>query len=116
MNRFTVLALALLPGGFILSSCLVEPYPTHEVMISGSEPGSEVYVREDPPPPREEVIVGVAPSPSYVWVGGYWNWHRSNWYWLSGRWAARPRPEAVWAPGSWGRHPNGHVWIPGRWH
>ncbi len=115
MRRLLILALAALPGGFTLSSCIVEPYPTHEVMIEGSGRRDEIYVQEASPPPREEVVVGVAPSPSYIWVGGYWDWHRSNWYWVSGRWVARPRPQAVWVPGRWDRHPNGHVWISGRW-
>jgi hypothetical protein len=103
-----------IPGLFALSSCIVET-PSHEVMMEAGHPEAEVYVNEVPPPPREEVIVGVAPGPSYVWVGGYWTWHHSNWYWVGGRWAPRPRPSAVWVPGHWESRGRGHVWITGHW-
>jgi hypothetical protein len=115
MVRFMILVLAALPGIFALSSCTLEPFPTHEVMMEGSTSRDEVYIAEEPPPAREEVVVGVAPSPSYVWVGGYWSWHRSDWYWVSGRWAARPRPSAIWLGGHWDRQARGHVWVGGQW-
>jgi hypothetical protein len=103
-----------LPGFLLLSSCVVEP-PSHEVLVEGDNREVEVYVDEAPPPPREEVIVGVAPSPTYIWVGGYWARHDSNWYWVRGRWAARPRPDAVWVQGRWEARGRGHVWVRGRW-
>ena len=114
MKKWMILALAAMPSAFALTSCAVST-PNHEVMMEGSYSGDQVYVREEPPPPREEVVVGVAPNPSYVWVGGYWTWHHSNWYWVSGRWAPRPRPGATWVAGRWERHPRGHVWISGGW-
>src|SRR5262245_58879663 len=103
-----------LPGLFALSSCVVE-VPRHEVMMEASHPEVEVYVNDAPPSPREEVIVGVAPGPGYVWVGGYWSWHNSNWYWVGGRWVARPRPSAVWFPGHWEPRGRGHAWVGGHW-
>jgi hypothetical protein len=102
------------PLMFSLASCAIE-VPTHEVMMEGGRPGEEIYVREEPPPPREEVVIGVAPGPSYIWVGGYWSWNHSNWYWVQGRWASRPRPNATWTPGRWERNERGHVWVSGRW-
>jgi len=110
---FAALAALFLPGFFALSSCVVET-PNHEVMMEGNL-DAEVFVNEPPPPPREEVIVGAAPGPSYIWVGGYWTWHRSNWFWVGGRWAARPRPNAAWVPGRWEQRDRGHVWVRGRW-
>jgi hypothetical protein len=116
-SRFPFVSLAMaaslcIPGLFVLSSCIVET-PSHEVMMEGGQ--AEVYVNEAPPPPREEVIIGVSPGPGYVWVGGYWTWHYSNWYWVGGRWAARPHPSAVWVPGCWQARGRGHVWIGGHW-
>jgi hypothetical protein len=112
--RMAMMALLFIPGFFALSSCVVET-PNHEVMMEGGNPEAEVYVDEAPPPPREEVIVGVAPGPSYLWVGGYWARHRSNWYWVQGRWAARPHPTAIWVSGRWESRGRGHVWVGGRW-
>jgi len=116
LRRFSpaVVAPLFIPGFLALSSCVVET-PSHEVQMEGGNPDAEIYVHEAPPPPREEVIVGVAPGPSYVWVGGYWTWHRSSWYWVQGRWAARPHPSAVWVPGRWETRSRGHVWLGGRW-
>jgi len=106
--------LFLIPGILALSSCIVAE-PSHEVMMEGGNPGAEVYVNDAPPPPREEVVVGVAPGPSYVWVGGYWSWQHSNWYWVRGQWVARPRPGVAWVPGHWQSRGRGHVWVGGYW-
>ena len=109
-----VLAPLCIPGFLGLSSCVVAVL-SHEVLVESRSPDGEIYVNEAPPAPREEVIVGVAPSPSYVWVGGYWTWHNSSWYWVGGRWAARPRPNAVWTQGRWEPRGRGHVWVRGHW-
>jgi hypothetical protein len=106
--------LMAVPAILSLASCAVA-VPTHEVMMEGERPDEEIYVREEPPPPREEVVVGVAPGPSYIWVGGYWTRHHTNWYWVQGRWAARPRPNVTWVSGHWERHDRGHIWVSGRW-
>jgi hypothetical protein len=103
------LAAALLLG----LSCAVEvgpPAPT-----SYYEADGVIYVREAPPPPRGEVISGIAPGPDYVWVGGYWSHTTAGWTWVPGRWLNRPRAGVVWVPGYWERHPRGHVWVAGRW-
>jgi hypothetical protein len=112
--RLSVFIFCLTPGFIALSSCVIDE-PSHEVMMEGGNPGAEVYVDESPPPPREEVIVGLAPAPNYVWVGGYWAWHHSQWYWVKGRWAARPRPGALWVPGRWEARGRGHSWVGGHW-
>ena len=109
-----VLVPLCIPGFLWLSSCVVA-VPSHEVMVEGPHSEGEIYVEEAPPPPREEVIVGVAPSPSYVWIGGYWTRHNSDWYWVNGRWAARPRPNAAWVHGRWEPRGRGHVWVRGHW-
>lgn len=100
----------------VTASCAVEVGGPAEPAAYYEADGSVVYVREAPPPPRGEEIVGVAPGPDYVWVGGYWEHHATGWTWVPGRWVLRPKPGVVWVPGYWERrHPRGHVWVPGRW-
>jgi WXXGXW repeat (2 copies) len=70
-------------------------------------------VMVSPPEPRVEVI-GVAPTPGYVWFGGYWRWVGARHEWVPG----------YWAPGRAGYHWIGHTWVrsgdgwrmrPGHW-
>jgi hypothetical protein len=72
-----------------------------------------VTVMEPPPAPRVETPPP-APSPSHVWVEGYWVWER-GWVWRRGVWVVRPRPGVVWVPGHWNRVPRGWTWVPGHW-
>ena len=113
--RGAAVGIAVFPAFLAMTSCVVEP-PDHEVLMEGGHPEASVFVHEPPPPPRDEVVVGVAPGPNVSWVGGYWAWHHSDWYWVPGRWAARPRPNAVWVPGRWQASGRGHVWVGGQWH
>jgi WXXGXW repeat (2 copies) len=107
-------ALALAAVLAPLSACYVAVRePVHEV--DGGYTSEEVYVNEPAPPPRAEVIVGVAPSPNHVWIGGYWTRHSNSWYWVGGRWIARPHTGATWTAGHWDHRPNGYVWVRGHW-
>ena len=69
---FSLIASMALPG------CVVVPDQGHYA-------GGVVMVA--PPAPRVEVV-GVAPTPGYVWIGGYWNWVGGRHEWVPGRWAA----------------------------
>lgn len=74
-----------------------------------------VVVRYGPPPPRVEVI-GVAPAPGYVWIGGYWVW-RERWHWHPGHWQKPPHHNSRWVRGNWRQRRDGNwVWHPGYWH
>jgi hypothetical protein len=109
---WTALALAAVLAP--LSACYVTVRePVHEV--DGAYSSEEVYVSEPAPAPRTEVIVGVAPSPSHVWVGGYWTRYHNSWYWVGGRWVSRPHVGATWTAGRWEQRPRGYVWVGGHW-
>jgi hypothetical protein len=73
-----------------LSGCVARVYP---------EPGYGPTVMVAPPPPQTEVV-GVAPAPGYIWMGGYWNW-------VGGR--------HVWVAGHWGPGRAGYHWVPHQW-
>ena len=87
-----------------LSACVVVPDQRHYA-------GGVVMVA--PPAPRVEVI-GVAPTPGYVWVGGYWNWVGDRHEWVAGHWVA-PRYGYHWVGHSWVRAGDGWRMRPGHW-
>ncbi|HEX2530867.1 MAG TPA: hypothetical protein VHK70_05295 [Burkholderiaceae bacterium] len=66
-----------------------------------------------PPAPQEEAIP-VAPSPTHVWISGYWRWGRGRHVWTPGHWAGA-RTGYFWAPGHWVRRRSGWVFSGGFW-
>jgi hypothetical protein len=76
-------------------------------------PGA-LYVVRRPPPVRAEVI-GVAPRPGLVWIGGFWRWGGADYAWVPGRWAAPARGNRLWTPGHWRHTRRGWYWVEGRW-
>ena len=72
------------------------------------------YAPYAPPPPRYEAI-GVAPSPGFVWVSGYWNWGGRAYGWVPGQWMRRPYASARWAPYRYVRGPRGFALRAGFW-
>ncbi|HXP66961.1 MAG TPA: YXWGXW repeat-containing protein [Steroidobacteraceae bacterium] len=105
-QRKSVFAACVLAGAVsvALPGCVVVPDQGHYV-------GGVVMVA--PPAPRVEVI-GVAPSPGYVWIGGYWNWVGGRHVWVPGRWD-RGRPGYHWEAHAWVREGDGWRMRPGRW-
>jgi hypothetical protein len=104
-RKWTNLALAFgLVISMALPGCVVVPDQGHYV-------GGVVMVA--PPPPRVEVI-GVAPTPGHVWVGGYWNWVGGRHEWVGGHWVAG-RPRQHWVEHNWVRQGDGWRMRPGHW-
>ena len=95
-------------AGSLLTGCIVVP-AGHGPYYGG---GGEV-VAVAPPAPQVEVV-GVAPFPGYIWLGGYWGWSGGRHAWVGGRWEA-PRPGYGWAPHQWHREGQGWRFAPGRW-
>jgi len=103
---FKAAAIALLTlGATALSGCIVAParpyYAEEPVMVA-------------PPPPQAEVI-GVAPAPGLVWVGGYWNWVGGRHVWVGGRWEAPPPGYHAWVAHRWVAYRGGYRLVPGHW-
>jgi hypothetical protein len=100
--------IASLSSGLVLSmtlaGCVIAPDQRHDA-------GGVVMVA--PPAPRVEVI-GEAPTPGYVWLGGYWNWVGNRHEWIPGHWEA-PRPGRHWVAHQWVRQGDGWRMKPGHW-
>ena len=52
-------------------------------------------VDQDPPAPQYEVV-GVAPGPGFLWIGGYYHWYGGRWVWYRGHYERPPHLGAVW--------------------
>jgi hypothetical protein len=102
---FAALATATLLGGCVVRGSVGVP-AVPVVYVGGT-------VNVAPPPPQVEVI-GVAPQPGYVWLGGYWNWSGGRHVWVAGHWDA-PRPGYHWVPHAWVRAGGGWRLREGHW-
>ena len=76
--------------------------------------GHRLIIFREPPVARLEVM-GAAPVGNYVWIGGYWQWHRNDYAWVPGRWVKPPRGRRAWSPAHWEREPRGWYFVDGRW-
>jgi hypothetical protein len=84
------------------------------VVYPAGEP--EYYGAAGPVAPPAPVVetYGVAPSPGFFWVGGYWNWAGGRHVWVGGHWEA-PRAGYRWAPHHWVQRRDGWHLAPGHW-
>ena len=80
---------ALIAAGLLIAAASTSAFARVDVAIVLSVP---------PPAPMLEVVP--VPRPGYVWVPGYWAWHRDRHIWIRGQWVLE--------------HP-GYVWVPDRW-
>src|ERR1700761_1613653 len=105
MNRirlFSLPAIAALASA--LGACAVPPDQGHVV---------DGVVMVAPPAPQVDIIPP-PPQPSYLWIGGYWNWVGGRYSWVPGHWTA-PRPGHRWVPHEWVRQGDGWRLRPGHW-
>lgn len=78
--------------------------------VSIDAPASEAapqVVSVAPPAPQVDVVTA-PPSPTHIWISGYWRWNRGRYAWAPGHWAGA-RAGYFWAPGHWVRRGS-------RWH
>jgi hypothetical protein len=110
----TVLIAASLP---FFAGCVERQvvYRARPVYVQQPPPGGEVVVEQpsQPPPPQVEVRPA-PPDPTFVWIGGYYDFGPHGWVWIGGHWD-RPHPGARWTRGHWERRGHGSVWISAGW-
>jgi hypothetical protein len=75
---------------------------------------AEVVVNQEPPPPYAEVV-GVAPAPGYIWVGGYWHWYGNRWVWYRGHYMRPPHAGAVWVAPRYVFRNGTRIYVRGYW-
>lgn len=85
------------------------------VLLGGAIGVAQTVVRIAPPPPVRVGVVGVAPAPGYVWVGGYQRWNGTGYVWVPGRWVRPPRAGVIWVSPRWARSGGGWVFYKGYW-
>jgi hypothetical protein len=104
-----ILLAAMGVSGLIMPGCVVREYQAPPPQPAPAPPpaGAEVDVETAPPADQPDVVVGVAPGPDYLWVGGYWGWSGGAWVWYHGYWGHRPWHGAMWVRGGWYRGPGG---------
>lgn len=107
-----VAALAL--GGFLVTGCQLRVHEPYGGAVITEPAGADVDVDVPPPAPLDDTVVGVAPGPDYVWVGGSWGWHNHSWQWQRGQWEHPPYRGAHWQAGHYDK--GHHVFHAGRWH
>ena len=104
--------------GSLFTGCVERQfvYRDRPVYFQPPPPGAsgEVIVEDPAPPPPQVEVIPIAPDPTYVWIGGNWEW-RGRWVWFVGHWAPRPHPGAVWVQGRWGHRGHDRVWVSAGW-
>jgi len=89
-------------------------YRDRPVYVQPGQPPAAIVVEDPAPPPPQVEVIPAAPDPTFIWVGGSWEW-RGRWVWLGGHWGPRPHPGAVWVRGGWVHRGHGRVWIGAHW-
>ncbi len=108
MKRVSLL-LASISIVTLLSGCtVVTPRPAYYGYSQNQR-----YIQVAPPAPRIEVI-GVAPYPGQIWIGGAWFWEGGRHNWHPGYWQA-PRPDHDWVPHHWERRGDDWHFREGYW-
>ncbi len=102
-TRNFVFAVLLSAAGM---SATVSP-ATAEASVS-----ADLSINIAPPAPRYEVAQ--PERVGYVWVPGYWNWHRHRHVWVAGNWV-RARHGHHYYPHRWESRQGGWYLNRGRW-
>jgi hypothetical protein len=105
-------------GLLAAAGCTVDVYSPPQqgtvVIQEGGTPAPDEAVVEAPPP-DQDVVVGVAPGPDYVWIGGYWGWNGGRYVWYGGHWDHHPYGRSRWVRGYWNHGGHGYVFVRGHW-
>lgn len=105
-------------GGLALISLAALSIPSASASPILADLSINIGVEGPPPPPRQEVIIGVAPGPDFVWVGGFWDGSPGHYAWVGGHWDRPPHghEHGVWMAPHWDRDHDGHYHqVRGEW-
>jgi WXXGXW repeat (2 copies) len=106
-------------GSLMFVGGCVERRPQRVVYVNSPPPyqpqPDEVIVQQEPPADNPDVVVGVAPGPDYVWVGGFYAWDGSRYAWRRGEWRRPVRPGMVWERDRYERSNGGWRHVQGHW-
>jgi len=114
MNKLKIAKLtALAVGcGLVAAGCEVRVHEPAGAAVITTEPAeTDAYVAAPPPAPLDDNVVGAAPGPDFVWIGGNWAWGRDRWEWERGHWEHPPHAGAHWQDGRY----EGHHYHRGHW-
>jgi hypothetical protein len=116
MNKSKIVeSIALLAVcGLVATGCEMR-VRTPGAVVTTEPAGAEIDVNGPPPAPLDDTVVGVAPGPDYVWIGGNWGWVGNRWAWQGGHWDHPPHPGAHWAAGRYEMRQGRHVYHRGHW-
>jgi hypothetical protein len=69
------------------------------------------------PPPMRVEVRGPAPSPTSVWIGGYYTYDagRGDYIWNRGRWDEPPQSHAKWVAPHYKAHNDHFDYYEGKW-
>lgn len=88
------------PGSVIVTTATTAP---------GTTP-----LTEAPPALRSDVVLA-QPSPSYVWIPGYWSSRSLQFSWVSGHWELPPNSRTVLVAPRWDQQGNVYKFYDGYW-
>jgi hypothetical protein len=115
MNKNMLKAVLMTTGAsLLLTGCVVRERTVYANPPPAAPASAEVEVDSAPPADQVEVV-GVAPSPGVVWVGGYYGWGGGRWVWHGGYWGHPPHPGAVWVHPYYAYRGGRHYYVRGYW-
>jgi hypothetical protein len=82
-------------------------------LMTASGLAADDQPRFAPPPARTEART-LQPSPTHIWISGYWKWAGINYEWVEGRWI-KGKKDKLWVPGTWEQTGAHWTWKPGKW-
>ena len=68
-----------------------------------------------PAPPQLNETVGPAPSPSAIWIPGYWDYNGSGYTWSAGHWEIPPPNSQSYVSAHWENRSGTFVFVRGAW-
>jgi WXXGXW repeat (2 copies) len=93
---------------------MVSGNPANVIVTTASPAAGTTIVTEAPPALQSDVMLA-QPSPSYVWIAGYWTWRSERYEWVAGHWEMPPNPGSVWVAPRSEQQGNAYRFTEGYW-